>query len=127
MKITFFEEKSIFNAGFIELKYRWQQTVLVVLKNTKPLKFCVCQTFLSSFFKYHIVRDFWKLSVVHAKLIVCILFDLNMANLAQQNLISPFWDHKYIITAAHNRFQCKVFELNLTLFIKTKLISKVKQ
>ena len=55
---------------------------------------------------------------MHAKIIVCILFDLNMVNLAQQNLISPFWDHEYVITAAHNRFQCKVFELNLTLFVK---------
>ena len=55
---------------------------------------------------------------MHAKIIVCILFDLNMVNLAQQNLISAFWDHEYVITAAHNRFQCKVFELNLTLFVK---------
>ena len=55
---------------------------------------------------------------MHAKNIVCILFDLNMLSLAQQNLISPFWDHEYVITAAHNRFQCKVFELNLTLFVK---------
>ena len=55
---------------------------------------------------------------MHAKIIVYILFDLNMVNLAQQNLISPFWDHEYVITAAHNRFQCKMFELNLTLFVK---------
>ena len=55
---------------------------------------------------------------MHAKNIVCILFDLNMVNLAQQNLISPFCNHEYFITAAHNRFQCKVFELSLTLFVK---------
>ena len=49
MKINFFEEKSIFNAGFIELKYRWLQTGLVVLKKHKTLEILCLPGFLSSF------------------------------------------------------------------------------
>ena len=50
VKINFFEEKSIFSAGFIELKYMWLQTGLVVLKKQQQTLGILCLAdFLSSF------------------------------------------------------------------------------
>ena len=49
VKINFFEEKSIFSAGFIELKYMWLQTGLVVLKKHQTLGILCLADFLSSF------------------------------------------------------------------------------
>ena len=61
------------------------------------------------------------------KNVICVLFDLNIINLSQQNLISPFYDHKYFMTAVHFRFQCVNLKRNLTVLVKDFLNSKVKQ
>ena len=51
-----------------------------------------------------------KSSVAQAKMVKCILFDLNMAGKTHWKLISPFCDDKYCTTDAYFRFQSESFK-----------------
>ena len=93
-------------------------------KNTKHLKFCAWQTFYTVSKISHFPR-FLKIVSSACKNHCMHLIDLNVVNLAYQNLISPFCDHKYFMTAAHFRFQCENLKINLAVFVKDFLNSKV--
>ena len=92
-KNQFFEENKRYECSFIEFKYRWLQTCLVDLKNTKHLTFCWWQIFLWFFWKLIIFQIFWnfrKSSAAYTKIIVCVLFYVNMLDKPPCNLMSPF-------------------------------------
>ena len=67
------------------------------------------------FLKYHIFRDFRKSSEAHAKIIVCILFDLKMVNLElDQSILRP----KISYDCCSLPVSMRKFEINLTVFVK---------
>ena len=73
MQKSIFKEKMVLRVVFIKLTFRWLQTGLPDLKNTKQLKFC-----LWCFFKHFsnvtfckIVRDFLNSPVFPCKIVKC--------------------------------------------------------
>ena len=90
MQKSTFLEKMVLREVFIKLAFRWLQTGLSALKNTKQLKFCLWWIFYA-FLKCCIFRDFFLNSPVFpGKIVKCILFYLNTVGQTQYNLISPF-------------------------------------
>ena len=74
--------------------------------------------FIIYFIKLHIfeishfsrfLKTISKSAVAQAKMVECILFDLNMVGKTQWSLISPFCYDKYSTTAAYFRFQCESY------------------
>ena len=83
---------SVLNAAFIKYKYRWLQTCLGNLKSTKHLTFCIWQIFyeflkIDNFPNFQI---FQKSSAAHTKIIVYVLFYVNVFDKTPFNLMSPF-------------------------------------
>ena len=72
--------------------------------------------------KNHIFREFWKSSVTHIKIIVCVLFYLNMVDKTQQNSIGLFCGGKSFTTVLHFRLHCEILTINLTAFVKDFLL-----
>ena len=75
MQKSIFKEKMVLRVVFfIKLTFRWLQTGLPDLKNTKQLNFCLL-LFFQAFFKcydfFKIVRDFLNSSVFPGKIVKC--------------------------------------------------------
>ena len=70
----------------------------------------------------HIFPEFWKSSVTHVKIIVCVLFYLNMLDKTQQNSISLLCGSKSFMTVLHFRLHCEILTINLTAFVKDFLL-----
>ena len=74
-------------------------------KNTKYLFFCLRQIIYGVFLKLisHFLI-FSKKRAAHIKIIVCVLFCVNMFDQTQYSLISPFSNDKLFKTGVHFQF-----------------------
>ena len=112
----------------IVLVYFYQvgvQTVPGDLKH-KHFKFDIQQSFthLKKWKQNHIFQDFWKLTVAHVKIVVCVSIYLNMVDKPQQNSISPFCDSKMSRTFPHFLFHCDISTINLAAFAAILLFKR---
>ena len=92
-KIYFLKKKGVLSAVFIEFKYSRLQTCLVDLKIHQTLDILLMAFFFMKFKKliiFQIFRNFRKSSPAHTKIIVCVLFYVNMFDKTPCNLMSSF-------------------------------------
>ena len=75
-KIAFFKEKMVLRVVFIKLTFRWLQTGLSDLKNTKQLKLCLWWIFYA-FLKVAFFKKKIEIFEIHQYFLVKLLNALN--------------------------------------------------
>ena len=93
-KINFLKNLSVLRAVFIKLKFRWLQTRLADLRNTKHLIFYLWPIFYDFCFinlNFCIFWYFQKSSAAHTKIVECVLFNETMLDQPQLQLHQPIF------------------------------------
>ena len=75
-KIDFHKEKMVMRVVFIKFTFRWLQTGLSDLKNTKQWKFCLWFIFYA-FLKCYIFHFFFEIFEIHQYFLVKLLNSFN--------------------------------------------------
>ena len=59
---------------------------------------------------FSIFRYYWKSSAAYTKIIICVLFNVNMFQQIHYSLISPFSNDDLFKTGAHLRFKREILK-----------------
>ena len=114
-KINFLRKISVLIAAFIKLKCMWYKPILATWKTPATWFFLLMADFLNIFFfkKAYFLnfQIFWKSSAAHTKIIVCVLFHVNMFDKAYLNLIIPFSNNIFARLVSTSGFKVKLLLL----------------
>ena len=97
-KKQLFEEVKRFYCSFYQIKVQVITNPSSRLEKTPNTWIFAYDRFFKICFKkliFHIFRYFRKSSAAHTKIIVCVLFHVNMFDEAQCSLISPFYNGNF--------------------------------